>query len=198
MPEKCRRGRSGPGWVPVTKRWRSCVPSWPPTAGARGRRRAHGAGGESRPRARSASPDTADPHAGEFARLSGRRWATTGWPRCALATELGRDGAAQGPDHLVATPEGLVYGNDAGSSWAATAGAGDVLTGIAGSLLAAGLEPVVGRLRRTRSCAGGAAGKRWRSGRRVGAVGGRPPGDRRTRGARQHTHALTAHTPRQQ
>ncbi|GAA14643.1 NAD(P)H-hydrate dehydratase, partial [Gordonia alkanivorans] len=30
---------------------------------------------------------------------------------------------------------------DAGSSWAATAGAGDVLAGIAGSLLAAGRSP---------------------------------------------------------
>ena len=59
------------------------------------------------------------------------------------ATELGATVLLKGRITLVATPEGLVYGNDAGSSWAATAGAGDVLTGIAGSLLAAGLEPVV-------------------------------------------------------
>jgi NAD(P)H-hydrate repair Nnr-like enzyme with NAD(P)H-hydrate dehydratase domain len=31
--------------------------------------------------------------------------------------------------------------NDAGSSWAATAGSGDVLSGIVGALLATGLEP---------------------------------------------------------
>ena len=39
-------------------------------------------------------------------------------------------------------PQGRVYGNDAGSSWAATAGAGDVLSGIASALLAAGRSPL--------------------------------------------------------
>ena len=43
---------------------------------------------------------------------------------------------------LVAEPDGTVFGNDAESSWAATAGAGDVLSGIAGALLAAGLPPI--------------------------------------------------------
>ena len=44
---------------------------------------------------------------------------------------------------LVADPTGHVLGNDAASSWAATAGAGDVLSGIAGALLAAGRSPLV-------------------------------------------------------
>ncbi|HMS74304.1 NAD(P)H-hydrate dehydratase [Gordonia sp. (in: high G+C Gram-positive bacteria)] len=90
------------------------------------------------------APTLLTPHAGEFARLSG---SAVGDDRPAavraLATELGATVLLKGRITLVATPEGLVYGNDAGSSWAATAGAGDVLTGIAGSLLAAGLEPVV-------------------------------------------------------
>ena len=63
--------------------------------------------------------------------------------RARSRTPVGETVLLKGRITLVATPEGLVYGNDAGSSWAATAGAGDVLTGIAGSLLAAGLEPVV-------------------------------------------------------
>lgn len=35
-----------------------------------------------------------------------------------------------------------MIGNDAGSSWAATAGSGDVLSGIAGALLASGQCPL--------------------------------------------------------
>lgn len=94
-------------------------------------------------RGRSA-PTLLTPHAGEFARLSG---VEVGADRLsavrALAAELGVTVLLKGRITLVATPTGRVYGNDAGSSWAATAGAGDVLTGIAGSLLAAGLEPAL-------------------------------------------------------
>ncbi len=42
---------------------------------------------------------------------------------------------------VVAAPDGRVVVHPAGSSWLATAGSGDVLSGIAGALLAAGLEP---------------------------------------------------------
>ncbi|MBD0020439.1 NAD(P)H-hydrate dehydratase [Gordonia pseudamarae] len=90
------------------------------------------------------APTLLTPHAGEFARLSG---AAVGADRPAavraLAADLGVTVLLKGRITLVATPAGRVYGNDAGSSWAATAGAGDVLTGIAGSLLAAGLEPEI-------------------------------------------------------
>jgi NAD(P)H-hydrate repair Nnr-like enzyme with NAD(P)H-hydrate dehydratase domain len=41
----------------------------------------------------------------------------------------------------VATPAGEVWVNSTGSSALATAGSGDVLAGLLGSLLAAGLEP---------------------------------------------------------
>ena len=42
---------------------------------------------------------------------------------------------------VIAEPGGTVYLNAAGQSWAATAGSGDVLSGVIGSLLAAGLPP---------------------------------------------------------
>ncbi len=42
---------------------------------------------------------------------------------------------------LVASPGHPVLVNEAGGSWAATAGAGDVLSGVLGALLAAGRAP---------------------------------------------------------
>ncbi|GAA1481704.1 NAD(P)H-hydrate dehydratase [Gordonia sinesedis] len=90
------------------------------------------------------APTLLTPHAGEFARLAG-----SGLPAAAdrlgavtsLASRLGVTVLLKGRITLVADADGTVYGNDAGSSWAATAGAGDVLAGIAGALLAAGLPP---------------------------------------------------------
>ncbi|AUH69624.1 MULTISPECIES: bifunctional ADP-dependent NAD(P)H-hydrate dehydratase/NAD(P)H-hydrate epimerase [Gordonia] len=86
------------------------------------------------------APTLLTPHAGEFARLAG---AEPGPDRLSavrgLAERLGVTVLLKGRITLVADPDGRVSGNDAESSWAATAGAGDVLTGIAGSLLAAGL-----------------------------------------------------------
>ena len=117
-------------------------------------------------------------------RPAGWRWPPNWARRCCLAL-----------DHPRRHPEGLVYGND-GSSWAATAGAGDVLTGIAGSLLAAGLE-TGGRvcLRRTRSCAGGAAGKRWRLVGASALLAAVHPVIGEPRGAPTAHTPLTAHTP---
>ena len=40
---------------------------------------------------------------------------------------------------VIAEPDGRVYINPVGDSWAATAGSGDVLSGMIGALLAAGL-----------------------------------------------------------
>ncbi len=90
------------------------------------------------------APTLLTPHAGEFARLAG---APVGPDRLTatreLAARLGATVLLKGRITLVADPAGQVYGNDAGSSWAATAGAGDVLSGIAGALLAAGRSPLV-------------------------------------------------------
>ncbi|MEE4022372.1 NAD(P)H-hydrate dehydratase [Gordonia sp. PKS22-38] len=86
------------------------------------------------------APTLLTPHAGEFARLTGDE---LGPDRLAAVRDLARRWGVsvllKGRITLVADPDGAVLGNDAGSSWAATAGAGDVLSGIAGSLLAAGL-----------------------------------------------------------
>jgi hydroxyethylthiazole kinase-like uncharacterized protein yjeF len=80
------------------------------------------------------------PHAGEFARLAG---SPPGTDRVAatrkLAYQLGATVLLKGNVTVVAEADGPVYLNPAGQSWAATAGSGDVLSGIIGALLAAGL-----------------------------------------------------------
>lgn len=89
-----------------------------------------------------AAPTLLTPHAGEFARLTG---ADPGGDRLGAVRDLAARWQVtvllKGRITLIADPSGDVLGNDAGSSWSATAGAGDVLSGIAGSLLAAGLAP---------------------------------------------------------
>jgi hydroxyethylthiazole kinase-like uncharacterized protein yjeF len=86
------------------------------------------------------APTVLTPHAGEFARLAG---APPGDDRVAsarkLADRLGATVLLKGNVTIVADPGGPVYLNPAGQSWAATAGSGDVLSGIIGALLAAGL-----------------------------------------------------------
>jgi NAD(P)H-hydrate repair Nnr-like enzyme with NAD(P)H-hydrate dehydratase domain len=47
----------------------------------------------------------------------------------------------KGHTTVVAAPDGRVLVNPARSSWPATAGSGDVLSGVIGALLAAGLDP---------------------------------------------------------
>ena len=88
------------------------------------------------------APTVLTPHAGEFARLAG---SPPGADRVGatrrLAEQLGVTVLLKGNVTVVAEPEGTVYLNPAGQSWAATAGSGDVLSGIIGALLAAGLSP---------------------------------------------------------
>jgi NAD(P)H-hydrate epimerase len=85
------------------------------------------------------------PHAGEFARLSGRGTVAPGSrvqrirefvDRTAVTTLL------KGSDTLVYDGRGPVHINPTGTSALATAGTGDVLTGIVATLLAQGLSPV--------------------------------------------------------
>ncbi|MCV7421719.1 NAD(P)H-hydrate dehydratase [Mycobacterium yunnanensis] len=87
------------------------------------------------------APTVLTPHAGEFARLAGhppgddRVGATR-----ALADQYGATVLLKGNVTVVAEAcADRVYLNPAGQSWAATAGSGDVLSGVIGSLLAAGL-----------------------------------------------------------
>ncbi|GFG51960.1 bifunctional ADP-dependent NAD(P)H-hydrate dehydratase/NAD(P)H-hydrate epimerase [Mycolicibacterium agri] len=86
------------------------------------------------------APTVLTPHAGEFARLAG---APPGDDRVAatrkLADRFGATVLLKGNVTVIAEPGGSVYLNPAGESWAATAGSGDVLSGIIGALLAAGL-----------------------------------------------------------
>jgi ADP-dependent NAD(P)H-hydrate dehydratase / NAD(P)H-hydrate epimerase len=89
------------------------------------------------------APTVLTPHAGEFARLAG---APPGDDRIGatrkLADALGATVLLKGNVTVVADPGGPVYLNPAGQSWAATAGSGDLLSGMIGALLAAGLPPV--------------------------------------------------------
>ncbi|UQX02562.1 NAD(P)H-hydrate dehydratase [Streptomyces sp. RerS4] len=85
------------------------------------------------------------PHAGEAAALLGVTRASVESARLAAVRDLaGRYGATallKGSTTLVAGPGGgAVRVNPTGTSWLATAGSGDVLSGLAGSLLAAGLD----------------------------------------------------------
>ena len=88
------------------------------------------------------APTLLTPHAGEFARLAG---APPGDDRVGatrkLADALGATVLLKGNVTVIADPDGPVYLNPAGQSWAATAGSGDVLSGIIGALLASGLLP---------------------------------------------------------
>ncbi|MGO4442485.1 NAD(P)H-hydrate dehydratase [Mycobacterium sp. 2YAF39] len=88
------------------------------------------------------APTVLTPHAGEFERLAG---SPPGDDRVGatrkLADRLGVTVLLKGNITVIAEPGGPVYLNSAGQSWAATAGSGDVLSGVIGALLAAGLPP---------------------------------------------------------
>jgi ADP-dependent NAD(P)H-hydrate dehydratase / NAD(P)H-hydrate epimerase len=86
------------------------------------------------------APTVLTPHAGEFARLAGAPPGDDRVGACRkLADALGATVLLKGNVTVIADPGGLVYWNPAGHSWAATAGSGDVLSGMIGALLAAGL-----------------------------------------------------------
>jgi NAD(P)H-hydrate repair Nnr-like enzyme with NAD(P)H-hydrate dehydratase domain len=59
-----------------------------------------------------------------------------------LAADLGAVVLLKGEATVVADSDGMAFVNATGTPWLATAGTGDVLSGIAGALLAAGLPPV--------------------------------------------------------
>jgi hydroxyethylthiazole kinase-like uncharacterized protein yjeF len=88
-------------------------------------------------------PDTPlvlTPHDREFTRL-----APLGKDRVASAKALARRVNSvvllKGHNTIVAAPDGRVLVSQAPSAWLATAGSGDVLSGILGALLAAGVDP---------------------------------------------------------
>ncbi len=84
------------------------------------------------------------PHAGELARLLDLSRDAVEADRLASVTraaaQLGATVLLKGSTTLVATPDGRVRANGAGTPWLATAGSGDVLAGLAGALLATGMS----------------------------------------------------------
>ena len=91
------------------------------------------------------APTVLTPHAGELGRLLGRESAEIAAERLAAVREAAETSGAvvvlKGDDTLVAEPAGRVAVSRGGSPGLATAGTGDVLTGVIGALLAGGLDP---------------------------------------------------------
>jgi hydroxyethylthiazole kinase-like uncharacterized protein yjeF len=113
------------------------------------------------------------PHAGEFARLSGKGTVAPGTRVERIREFVDRTGVTtllKGSDTLIYDGDGPVHINPTGSNALATAGTGDVLTGIIATLLAQGLSPV------DAACAGaywhGLAGERAAAKRPIGVVAG--------------------------
>ena len=92
-----------------------------------------------------AVPAILTPHAGELGRLLGVESAEVERRRLhharAAAREAGAVVVLKGDDSLVARPDGAVAVSPGASAGLATAGTGDVLSGIAGALLARGIDP---------------------------------------------------------
>jgi NAD(P)H-hydrate epimerase len=86
------------------------------------------------------------PHVGEFARLTGvkRRDLDADRPTHvrALAEQTGAVTLLKGSRTVIAQPDGRLFVNVTGSPALATAGTGDVLTGMIGGLLARGVPPL--------------------------------------------------------
>jgi len=105
-----------------------------------------GSGGEAAEAlADTAGPVVLTPHEGEFERLTGARLGADhiGAARRAAA-ELGVVVLLKGPTTVVAGPSGEVRLATRGSPRLATAGTGDVLSGVVGAFCARGLPPLLG------------------------------------------------------
>jgi NAD(P)H-hydrate epimerase len=106
------------------------------------------------------APVVLTPHDGEFARLAGQRVADDRFSAVRrLAADLGCVVLSKGPTSVLADPHGSLLAVDHGDERLATAGSGDVLSGIIGALLARGVPALL-------AAAAGAwvhaeAGRRW-------------------------------------
>ncbi|HWI09608.1 MAG TPA: NAD(P)H-hydrate dehydratase [Solirubrobacteraceae bacterium] len=92
-----------------------------------------------------AAPTVLTPHAGELARLLETSSAEVAAARLDSAREAARRANAvvvlKGDDTIVAQPDGRAAINGLAAAALATAGTGDVLAGVVGTLLAKGLDP---------------------------------------------------------
>ncbi len=115
------------------------------------------------------------PHAGEFARLSGKGTVGAGERVARLREFVARTGIVtllKGSDTLIDDGT-IVHVNATGSPALATAGTGDVLTGMIATLLAQGLAPIDAA--RAAAYWHGLAGRACAAQRRVGVVAGDLP-----------------------
>jgi hydroxyethylthiazole kinase-like uncharacterized protein yjeF len=87
------------------------------------------------------APTVLTPHDREFARIADGPSADRLGSARAAAQTLGATVLLKGNATVVAAPDGRAWINRTGTPWLGTAGSGDVLTGLIGSLLACGLEP---------------------------------------------------------
>ena len=85
------------------------------------------------------APTVLTPHDREFARFGDAPGTDRLNAVRALAAELGAAVLLKGDATIVASPDGAAWVNPTGTPWLGTAGSGDVLSGVIGSLLAAGL-----------------------------------------------------------
>ncbi|MBF5044175.1 NAD(P)H-hydrate dehydratase [Aggregicoccus sp. 17bor-14] len=97
--------------------------------------------------ARAKGPLVLTPHPGEMARLCGQPTKQVQAARVQVARDFARAHGVtlvlKGSRTLTALADGRVYVNPTGNAGMATGGAGDVLSGLTGALLAQGLEPAV-------------------------------------------------------
>lgn len=87
------------------------------------------------------APTVLTPHDREFARIADGPGADRLASARAAARDLGAVVLLKGNATVVAAPGGQAWVNTTGTPWLATAGSGDVLSGLIGALLATGIDP---------------------------------------------------------
>ena len=96
-----------------------------------------------RPLRKNPVPKVLTPHPGEMARLTGKPVQAVETDRKGIALGFARRYGCvvllKGHRTVVASPDGRVYVNTTGNAGMATAGSGDVLTGMTAALLAQGV-----------------------------------------------------------